>query len=122
MEKNNNLYVRLKELEKRQDLEILHTRELIKVSKDSNDTALKLQAIEYERRLESLNNEAGRIAKMQNDFVLKGEYVLSLETLHKSIRLLEDYKNNLEGRVYVINIVFGIIVTLINIAIKIWFK
>lgn len=122
MEKNSNLFIRIKELEKRIDLEILHIKELIEVAKDSGDKALALQAKEYERRLEILNHNASQLAQMKNDFVPKGEYFIERESTEARIRTLENYKNNLEGRVYGINIVFGLIVTIINVAIKILWK
>jgi hypothetical protein len=41
--------------------EMKHERELRELQHDNDEMALKLQAAEYERRLEGLNGEAGRI-------------------------------------------------------------
>lgn len=41
---------------------------------EMRDDSLRLQALEYERRLEGLNNEAGRIAKIQERFVGLDKY------------------------------------------------
>lgn len=110
--------VRINELEKRYDREFNHIRDLIRQSELSSNKALDLQAKEYERRLDALNGEAGRIAKIQNDFVPKGEYVINLDSLKTDIDVLKNYKSNLEGRIYAIVGMIGFILTLINIGIK----
>lgn len=110
--------VRINELEKRYDREFVHIRDLIRQSELSSNKALDLQAKEYERRLDALNGEAGRIAKIQNDFVPKGEYVINLDSLKTDIDVLKNYKSNLEGRIYAIVGMIGFILTLINIGIK----
>lgn len=89
------LAVRISELEKRIDRDLGYIREM----KTASDKALDLQAKEYERRLEMLNNEASRIAKIQADYVPKGEYNLVLESKEKRIRDLEVYRGSIDSQI-----------------------
>lgn len=95
--------------------EIKHLRELLTEQKKSTEKALELQAKEYERRLEILNHEAARLSQMKNDFVPKGEHDIEKMNVEKRVHALELFRSNIEGRMYAVMLVFGIVVTLINL-------
>lgn len=105
------------------------------------DKALQLQASEYERRLEALNGEAGRLAKVLADSVPRevfAQYVketeareralgttqsdklaVALESVNARIDDLQNWRSGLEGRLIGVSAVIGVIVVVVNIMIRI---
>lgn len=61
-----------------------HVRELMDERRDAIDKALALQAQEYERRLESLNGEATRLAKVLDQSVPREVFEQYRETQAKA--------------------------------------
>jgi len=84
----------------------------------SYSKALDLQAKEYERRLEALNGEATRIAKSQQDHVQRPVYDIEVGALNRRTQILENWKSNMEGKLWGI----GLMITAINIALHYYFK
>ena len=82
------------------------------------DKALQLQAFEYDRRLEALNGEAGRLAVMQAHYVPREVFEAKIVELDKVTRVLQDYRSNLEGRIYGGMAVVGIVITLISLGLR----
>lgn len=64
----------------------------------SLEKALELQAKEYERRLDELNGEAGRLHKMQEMYVLREVFERTIDELRKELRILSEWKTKQEGR------------------------
>lgn len=105
------------------------------------DKALQLQADEYERRLDALNGEAGRLAKVLADSVPREvfqNYVketeareramsatqtdklnTALEGINARIDELQNWRSGLEGRLIGVSAVIGVIVIVINFAIRV---
>lgn len=67
-----------------------HIRELLDERRDSIEKALTLQATEYERRLDSLNGEAGRLAKVLDQSVPREVFDQYRETQGSAARLIAD--------------------------------
>lgn len=64
----------------------------------SRDNQLKLQAKEYERRLEALNHEAEQLKNMQATYTSREVFDRVVDELRKDIKLLNDWKTKQEGR------------------------
>lgn len=62
------------------------------------NVALKLQAKEYERRLNSLNGEAGQLKQMQATYTPRETFERTLEQLRKDIESLMVWKIKQEGK------------------------
>lgn len=62
------------------------------------EKALELQAKEYERRLEGLNGEAGRLHKMQEQYVPREVFERMIDELRKELRTLSEWKTKQEGK------------------------
>lgn len=60
----------------------------------SNKKALKLQAKEYERRLETLNHEAARLSLM----IPKEHFDLVIDQIKKEIKIIQLWISNQEGK------------------------
>jgi hypothetical protein len=63
---------------------VTHERELRQLQEKNTDLALKLQAAEYERRLETLNNEAGRIKEVLDKSVTRERFDQYVEDERKA--------------------------------------
>lgn len=61
------------------------------------EKALKLQATEYERRLEALNGEAGRLREMQQTYIPREIFDRSLQQQNEKFeRVVSDLKERIE--------------------------
>jgi len=61
------------------------------------DRALQLQAKEYERRLEALNGEAGRLREMQNTYIPREVFDRSMQQQNEKFdRVVSDLKEKIE--------------------------
>ena len=65
---------------------------------NSTQKALKLQAKEYERRLEVLNHENERIAEILKQSIPREIFDRSLESMNAKIQINTDYMNAEKGR------------------------
>jgi hypothetical protein len=105
------------------------------------DKALEIQAKEYERRLEALNGEAGRLAKVLADSVPREVFTnyakdaaereqalvssqtdrfnVAIEAINARVDELQNWRSGLEGRLIGVSAVIGVIVVVINIAIRV---
>ena len=93
--------------------EIKHLRELyderfasIKKQLEMKDEALKIQATEYERRLDGLNHEAARILESQSKSISVDKHEGFSNQVHSKIdqatRTMEDKYSGLSKQVYII--------------------
>ena len=73
---------------------VKHLREIVDIKFEENEKALKIQAQEYERRLEALNGEAERLRQMQTTYLPRELYSIEHKELVKKI-------DNLQMIVYV---------------------
>lgn len=60
--------------------------------------ALKLQAKEYERRLEDLNGEAGRLKQMKAELTPREVFENAMNELNKKLDIINDWKIKQEGK------------------------
>lgn len=60
--------------------------------------ALKLQAKEYARRLTDLNGEAGRLHKMQEQYIPREVFDRVIDDIRKELRILSEWKTKQEGK------------------------
>lgn len=60
--------------------------------------ALKLQAKEYERRLEDLNGEAGRLKQMKAELTSREAFDAAMMEVSKKLDILNDWKIKQEGK------------------------
>lgn len=94
-------------------LGVAHTKDIANIKREirlrSNFTehALKLQAREYERRLDILNGEAQRLKDMQETYVLKTEWDIKHDALCKIVDDLQSFKDNMSGRQSIITVVIA---------------
>jgi hypothetical protein len=63
----------------------------------SVDKALKLQAKEYERRLNDLNGEAGRLRSMQQTYMPREVFETVMRDMENRIEVLMAFKLKTEG-------------------------
>lgn len=96
--------------------ETKHIRELM----EERDKALKVQAKEYERRLDDLNGEAGRLRHMQETYMPR-ELSEEKHSDHiKNIRELNNWKNKQDGMqsraqwIAIASIIISIVLALIK--------
>lgn len=59
----------------------------------SRDRELKLQAAEYERRLQALNHENERIVEILKQSIPREIFERTLNDLNNRIQILNDFKN-----------------------------
>lgn len=64
----------------------------------SENKARKLQAIEYARRLEALNGEAGRLREMQQEYVPREVFQKTVDSINEKIQTLNDWKTAQGGK------------------------
>jgi|ERR1044071_5142591 hypothetical protein len=77
---------------------IKHEREQREQRQESYETALKLQAKEYDRRLEALNHEAEQLKKMQATYLPREVGENKIGRLEEDVTVLKLWKSNLMGR------------------------
>lgn len=92
---------------------IAEIRLLRKIGKQKSK-ALKLQAKEYERRLEILNHEAQKLATMQATYMPREVYVTEQYEQDKKIGALSEWKSKSEGGQVVRQFVWGIVIVLLS--------
>jgi nitrogen regulatory protein PII len=113
--------VKIASLRERVDSE----KELSLVKEEAKAVALKLQFNETERRLDVLNHEAARLALMipkeQFDIVVNQMKKEADESKDKIIELQKD-KSNREGKVYIIQLIWGLVLLFLGWLINNKFK
>jgi DNA repair exonuclease SbcCD ATPase subunit len=62
------------------------------------EKALELQAKEYERRLEDLNGEAGRLKAMKQELASREVFDRTIDELRKELKVLSEWKTKQEGK------------------------
>ena len=62
------------------------------------EKALELQAKEYERRLEDLNGEAGRLKAMKQELTSREAFDTAMMEVSKKLDILNDWKIKQEGK------------------------
>lgn len=75
-----------------------HTEELNNERFDTAAQALKIQAREYERRLDALNGEATRLRELEATYVSKEFYEAHHEGIHTEIKDLKEKIDKQAGR------------------------
>lgn len=63
----------------------------------ARDNQLKLQAKEYERRLEMLNHEADQLKEMQSRYTPREVFDRTVDEIRKEIKGISDWKTKQEG-------------------------
>jgi regulator of replication initiation timing len=105
----------------------------IRRTEESGEKALRIETKELRRRLGDLNGEASRLKQIQETTISREKFDMFKEDLFKQqntkdeevnrrfgeiidnrIRPLEDFKQNFQGRVTMLGIVWGIIVVLFS--------
>lgn len=86
--------------------EIAHIKELHRLEMEGIRKALELQAEEYERRLEILNNEAGQLKAMQATYVprenfeaFQKQFMGDIEANRKDLIELNKWKATIVGQI-----------------------
>jgi hypothetical protein len=102
--------------------EIVTMKEFIALQFDSLDRATKLQAKEYERRLDGLNGEAGRLSQMQSTYLPREVYEINHKELCNKVESLQNFRSNLEGRMIVIAFCISAIVSILFILLSYFLK
>lgn len=64
----------------------------------ARDKQLKLQAKEYERRLEALNHEADQLKNMQATYTPREVFDRTVDELRKEIKVFNDWKTKQDGK------------------------
>ena len=100
--------------------EIQHLKELHSQRMDYIEKAIILQAKEYERRLEALNHEGDQLKNMQTSYVSQDVNRQEKQEIAKDLRLLNTFKDNIEGRMIAYASVSFIIGIAITIALHFW--
>jgi predicted phage gp36 major capsid-like protein len=70
---------------------------LINERYQATEQARKIQALEYERRLDSLNNEAGRITKAQEMGVSREKFDGAIGEVFRRLSIIEKNQENEAG-------------------------
>jgi hypothetical protein len=79
---------------------------------EANEKALKVQAAEYERRLNLLNGEAARLREIQATYLPREVFENKLTELNKELLELKTYKDNTAGRQAIVALVIPTVVSL----------
>lgn len=74
---------------------IAHVQELMVQRLDQQRIALDLQAKEYERRLEVLNNDREEARNKESSFVLKTQYDIQISEIEKRLSTLNGFASQL---------------------------
>ncbi len=105
----SDLNEKLHEIDRRLSVhEVSHNKDMQSLSK-----ALDLQAVEYERRLTSLNGEAARLREMQAHYVPRELYEQYQGEVNKTIAELRSYRDTNLGRQAVIATIIPVIVSVV---------
>lgn len=97
---------------------IKHERELREQSEAFLSEALEIQAKEYERRLGVLNHAHEQAIAEQARTVSREIYDQYVTTNDEKVSDLSKWRAGIEGRIVGIGVVIGLVVILINIAIR----
>jgi hypothetical protein len=84
--------------------------------------ALEIQTLELRRRLDELNGEAGRLKSMQAHYVSRETYESKHEDLVRRINMMESFKANMEGRMWIGGAVILILAAVIAVIIPLVMK
>ena len=98
---------------------------VLKARIDEKDRALSIQAKEYERRLEDLNNAHARAERVLGTYVPREILIAEVSILNKKIETLMEYRQNTIGRFGAISDIWGWFVGIIGIVVAflaIWWK
>jgi len=79
----------------------------------SGEEARRLQAIEYERRLSSLNGEAGKLHQMQATYVPREVFENASNEVAKRLKILEEARAAGAGRDGIIGFILPAVVSMI---------
>ncbi len=104
-------------------MQIEALRELTEARFMSSSEALKIQAAEYERRLDALNGEAARLREIQSEYLPREVYDSEHKEINKKIELLALDTTRSEGthtgKSEGISAAWAIIVTVIVLAVSV---
>ena len=104
--------------EKEIEVELKGLKELMEFKFDALQEAIKLQAKEYERRLEFLNGEAERLREMQATYLPRELYETEYDNLYRKLEGHQTFIDNLKGKEVIIpiaiSVIIGIVVSVIN--------
>lgn len=104
------------------DENAISLKEYIDLRFEYNDDAIKLQAVEYARRLDQLNHDHQRTKETQQTYLPREIYEQSQKDIIKNIADLREYKSNMEGRFWVMGVVVTFMSIIVNILLKWFFK
>lgn len=74
-------------------------KEFLEQRIDGLEKAINLQALEYSRRLLELNHEKESIKEIQHKYVLQDTYDKQQHDIDAQLRLLNTFKDNVQGRI-----------------------
>lgn len=101
------------------DTESLETRlAVLETIVAERDKARSLQAKEYERRLESLNHEAAKLASMQATYLPREVWEGVAEDIRKDLASLQSHRDQMVGRMSVIAILVSLVIGLMFTALN----
>jgi hypothetical protein len=101
---NEQLEVKIAELEKRLDERCRGCRELSKAELKARDVALELQEKETDRRLTNLNHENERVSQWRTDCVPKVAYDIQHKALSDKVEITTNWMNGQIGRQTIVSV------------------
>jgi hypothetical protein len=104
-------------LEGEVNAEISHLREIVELRAAFLEKALALQAAEYERRLQGLNNEHARLAQSNAEHVSRQLFDQVVGELHKADNEAQKFRDQLDGQISGIRVSYGVILAILGLAI-----
>jgi hypothetical protein len=85
----------------RLDERIKAMKEDIRRTEESGEKALRVSTVEFNRRLDLLNGEAGRLREMQATYVMREIFDRYKETQEQRVSTLENFNANLTGKQWI---------------------
>jgi hypothetical protein len=102
--------------------EVTHLRENLTLRMDKEEEARELQATEYERRLEVLNNDREEARKKEKEFMQNSEYFIRHDEILKKVESLELWRSSLLGIGFGLTLAGGLLGGVISAFIGHWIK
>ena len=87
---------------------------LVKEKFKSINVALKLQAKEYERRLNALNGEAERLRNIQTNYIPREVYDENKKETDIKLEELKSYKDMQIGKSIIITVIVSVLVSFVS--------
>lgn len=91
---------------------------VLKVKIKTLKQAIKLQAKEYERRLQGLNHEAEQLKDMQSTYLPRAEFSITNEEIKKELKTLTAFRDNSTGKNSIISGVVAAVVSILMLGLN----